>query len=415
MIRAPRLQLKYDGKPLDEALADLSLKTGLPFILDPKSNKNSKQPITLDTGDVPYWEAVEKFLTVAGLVEVIEAPKPGQQNQVYNQWNGNIQFNMVRNGPVPAADKRIRLIETKSPLPAAVDSIVRIKVLPTDAPGSAVTKGSNEISFVLNVTPAPSLTWQGCLGVDVRKAIDERGLSLAQSHLRGTGAIATGDEEAFANLVFAPQGAMVMKQVIVNGGGQIWLGDDGAMQGQNPGNPRHVTVTLLGKEARSKTLKELHGMVTAQVLTPPQALLTIENIHKTTSKDKVENGDHRIQIAEKSTDKAGFVRLRFRLETPVSNDVGNQFGWGLNRGGIVGDFAFSEQPTIVFEDAGGKTIKNVSLNIVEQSFNGKTQSSEYVAVVHTRGNGAETVKMMLTGRKSVCLEVPFVLKNIPLP
>ncbi len=404
LIRAPKLRLKYDNMPLDQALADLSQKSGLPLILDPKAVKNPKQPVTLDSGDVPYWEAIEKFLAAAGIAEVVEAPKPPQPENMYGR---NVRWSVPRSGQAPAPDKRIHLIETKSALPASTDTILRIKVLPKEAAGSGITKGSNEINFLLDVTPAPSLAWRGCLSVDVRKAIDERGVNLAQSYIRGTGTA----EQAMANGgIWMQNGMMFQQQVIINGNAQIFF-DDGSMPAANFGNPRHVPVTLLGKESGSKVLKELHGVITAQVLTAPQPILTIDNIHKATSKDKVENGEYRLQMSEKSMDKAGYVQLRFQLEMPVHNNnlgIVQPFGW-------PNDLQGSEQPTITFQDSNGKPIKNVSLNIFEQSFNGTTQSSQYVAVVPAQGKEGELVKLVLMGRQTVSIEVPFILKNVPLP
>src|SRR5262249_11454573 len=78
ILRAPNLRLQYENKPLDEVVADLSKKTGLAFVVDPKV-ANAKRPITIDTGEVAFWEAVEKVLVAGGLVESFEAAPTAAQ------------------------------------------------------------------------------------------------------------------------------------------------------------------------------------------------------------------------------------------------------------------------------------------------------------------------------------------------
>jgi hypothetical protein len=403
LIRAPKLRLKYEARPLDEALADLSQKSGLPFVLDAKANKNPKMSITLDTGDVPYWEAIEKFLSAAGLVEVVEQPAPPQPNQ-------NMVYRQRQQKP---PDQRIRLVESKVAAPVSTASIVRVKLLPREAPGNSVTKGSNEINFVLDVTSAPTLSWQGCLSVDIRKAVDDRGVALAQSYLRRSG---TSPEEMLYAQNFQGQ-AFINGRIFIQGnvnGRQVFFADDGSMINPNRPDPKHVPVTLLGRESGSKMLKELQGVITGQVQTAPQALATIANIRKAAGKDKVENGEYHLEVVDRTTDKSGYVHLRFRLQMPMQVDA-NDIQFGGQFGGLIVDQVNGNgQANIVFEYANGKAIKNSALNVLEQSFNGEVQITEYLAVVPT-DKSEEPVKLVVSGRKSEFIEVPFVLKNVPLP
>jgi RNA polymerase sigma factor (sigma-70 family) len=72
ILRPKRVHLVYKDTPLHEALGDFQKKSGYRLTLhDPngKLDELAKRPITLDTGDVTFWEALELFCKAAGLVE----------------------------------------------------------------------------------------------------------------------------------------------------------------------------------------------------------------------------------------------------------------------------------------------------------------------------------------------------------
>jgi hypothetical protein len=417
ILRAPNLRLQYENKPLDEVVADLSKKTGLAFVVDPKV-ANAKRPITIDTGEVAFWEAVEKVLAAGALVETFEAaPTATQAVESFTRGGGRqIQVwggkRRVYSGLQPAApvNTQIKLVECKSPVSAATGTLVRVKALPQGSPGNVATKGSNEVTIMLDVNPAPALTFLGIVGVDIRRAIDERSVALVQSHL--------GNPAGASNSIWQ-DGMPINVQFQGQGQVMIWTADS-AMVEEPTTNARHVPVTLLLKDNQSRKLKELAGVVTVQALTPPQALITVENLLTAATKEEIRNGAYRLQIIERNADKGGYVQLRFKLETPAVNDV---TAFPVRFNGRVQPFiqidngyVANGQTNLTLVDGNGKAITNHSLNVMEQTFNGNTQITDYMLVVPTRGaKSGELVKLTLTGRKSVFAEVPFVLKDLPLP
>lgn len=408
LLQAPKLRLRYQNSSLDEVVADLAQKTGIPYMLDPKVNKNGRKPITLDTGDVPFWEAIEKVLAGAGLVETYTQPAQANAIQQPQVWSGRaVRYGRGGRAQQPAQKIQIHLIDCDIPLASAANTLIRVKVLPKDAPGSVLTKGSNEIQFVLDVTPAPSLTWLGTVNVDIRKAIDDRGASLTQSHLRGSPNMIA--ENGYANTI--------QNGIVFQGGGQLIVNGD-ITWGEYPqaavtGNWRHLPISLLGAQSPSKSLRQLEGVVTAQVLTPAQTLLAIENIITASAKTTVENGEHRLEVLEHSVDKNGSIKVKFRVVSPASGQemlfqqlaIGNGLQFDSVSPGPT-------PPVIAFQDASGKKL-NVSLSLIEQNFNGENQTSDYQAVVPARGQSV--IKLVMTGRKSAMVKVPFALKDVPLP
>lgn len=413
LLLAPKLRLQFEKTPLQDAIADLAKKTGIKFQLDPKATKDPKQPLTLDTGDVAYWEAVEKFLAATGLTEVAPpAPANVQGNQYYE-----LQPRQFRGGglgrarpPQQAVDTVVKLVESKSSLSAATSTLIRVKALPKEAVGSGVVKGSNQLILHLEVTPAPALLWQGVVNVDVRKVVDDRGVLLAQSHthnpLDGTNNIVWMD-----GIQIIQQG---QAQIIIQGGQgnvQIWNTGEVPMQPNAP-NPRHVPIALLAKDSNSKVLKEVEGTITAEVLTGPEPIVTLDNILKAATKVAVQKGEYQIEVVDRS-ETTNQVRLRFRVRLPVRNDFIAFQGRGARLAQADG-VGFGGQTQIQLQDASGKLLNTPAMQLMEQSFDGMTQTSLYSLTISKKAN-PEPAKLAVIGRRLATVEVPFALKNVPLP
>jgi hypothetical protein len=418
LLLAPKLHLKYDKTPLQEAVADLARKTGLKYQLDPKSAKDPKQPINLDTGEVPYWEAIERFLVATGLTEVAPPAPANNQGQLYydlqpRQFRGGLR----RGGggsqpPQPQVETAIKLIDAKTTLSAATATLIRVKALPTDAVGSGVVKGSNHLMLQLEVTPAPALTWQGVVNVDVRKVVDERGVALVQSHTHNP----LGGAE---NTIWMDGGIQIIQQgqaqIIIQGGGgnvQIWNTGDVPNQ-PSATNPRHVPVALLARDSTTKVLKELEGVITAEVLTPPQPVVTLDNLLKVKSKDMAQKGDYQLEVVDR-TETGDQIRLRVRVRMPVRNDF-LAFNGRAVRFAPANDWSYQPgQNQVQLQDASGKPISNVSMQLMEQSFDGITQTSLYSFTISRKAN-PEPAQFVVVGRRVATVEIPFALKNVPLP
>src|SRR5207247_422067 len=74
LLKPRTVRLSYKDTPVAEAVADFAQKTGFQVqILDAERAKITRK-ITLDTGDVPFWQAYQRLCEAAGLVE--RPPQP---------------------------------------------------------------------------------------------------------------------------------------------------------------------------------------------------------------------------------------------------------------------------------------------------------------------------------------------------
>jgi RNA polymerase sigma factor (sigma-70 family) len=76
-VLAPkRVHLVYKDTPLAKAVADFKKKSGYDLALSDPQGKLKARTVTLDTGEVTFWQALDQFCKKAGLIEV-DPPRPG--------------------------------------------------------------------------------------------------------------------------------------------------------------------------------------------------------------------------------------------------------------------------------------------------------------------------------------------------
>src|SRR5262249_54371427 len=76
-LKATKLRLRYKDAPVSEVLADLRKKSG--YSIEVEGVKDlGRRKVTLETGEVTFWEGFDQFCDKAGLVEKdLLKEKPG--------------------------------------------------------------------------------------------------------------------------------------------------------------------------------------------------------------------------------------------------------------------------------------------------------------------------------------------------
>jgi RNA polymerase sigma factor (sigma-70 family) len=136
VLAAKRVRLNYRDTPLAEAVADFKAKSGYDIVLtDPAALKDRR--VTLNTGDVTFWQAVSRFCEAAGLTEAPSAgpgPAAGAGGGFGGGGAGGGRGGLG-GGPVVGASPfavpgRVALVEGKrSVLPTDDGTAVRVRAL----------------------------------------------------------------------------------------------------------------------------------------------------------------------------------------------------------------------------------------------------------------------------------------------
>jgi hypothetical protein len=422
-----RIRLNFQDTPITDAVAELAKKTGFAIQFEGDRTRLANRKITLDTGEIPFWDALDQFCRNAGLVE--RGPVPPKNNQaaannevLQNQiiFQNQRRMLMARRGlnsPVPnSADAgRIVLVEGKpDSLPHWYAGAVRIRALPPSSPGAGQIKTQEETYITLEIAPQPKMAWQGILDVRIDKAVDQAGQSLSYV------LPASGPGNEFAQ----EMNAMGINAAWMMNGNVIVMNEDGSPvdmtshQRQMP-----VRFKLAGKP--SQVLKEIHGTVAAQVLTPHQPLITVENILK--AQDRTVKGPERsyLKVLEVSRLDHGQIKLRIEVRPPPMGMNGlPMFGGGgrvfVQRfNGKMAVMAMQDVDnngvqSLTLQDAKGQNFQLVNIDETPAP-NGNNGNQEYHLVFQSRPGLGEATKLAFSGRRMVTIEIPFTLKDVPLP
>lgn len=86
-LAAPRLALDYQNLPLGVAFNDFRHRSGLPLMLEVRQLADPFRRVTLRTGELPVWEALDAFCRAAGLREQfrpdVDIPRMPKTNRPY--------------------------------------------------------------------------------------------------------------------------------------------------------------------------------------------------------------------------------------------------------------------------------------------------------------------------------------------
>jgi hypothetical protein len=357
-------------------------------------------------------------------------------------------------------------------LPTDDTSAVRVRAMAKADVFGAAPEG--EILLGLEVAPEPKLQWQYLQSVRIDKAVDDQGQTLSQVVPMnpvppggiGFGGGAPGAPGAGgAAPAIMPPGRPVAVPAIWWGGGV----------GQG------VAVHLKKGEKAAKSLKELKGVVTAQVLTEARPMITADNLAKAAGKTFKGTDGGFIKVTDVKTQE-GQTTLEFEFEQPAGvmpdqprmNQMPPPFGGPVPGGPVriqpapLPAVPPPAPPGAPAPAAGGgqagqavaqpAQVAQVKVQIQARPaiappggaigapmfngpFNGLTVQDEkgnalpiqirqsmfrgpgaggmnifaYTVVCVPQKDQGQPAKIVFSGRKSVSVEAPFTLKEVPLP
>jgi hypothetical protein len=283
------------------------------------------------------------------------------------------------------------LIDGKpSALPGSRSRAVRVLALPPSFSGHRVTLGNGEVEFCLDVTPQPGLNWQDAPAVRVTRLIDDEGRT------GGAGSPAPRSDPL----------------VPIGNGPRLAPLDCSACPPrpvQFP-NPRVVRVPLRVATPSAKSLRVLEGCVIGEVLVPGQTLATITN--PSASIDQPATGPNGLRVVV-----LGIETVGERVQVKVRSTVPSPWLARLrqNNGAMWPEPPRAEGMTNQWKafDAADRPIPSSTSDLLDVRDDGETLTTVY-QVNYPRDRGGPT-RLCVVGPRTVVVEVPFRMENIPLP
>jgi hypothetical protein len=460
LLAPTRVHLVYKDTPLADALADFNKKTGYQIVLKDPQNTTNGRLVTLDTGAVTFWEALDKFCDAAqladesstgvmiGVVPIrggggpIRRPLPVQPAQPVPQpalppppnakpvqpKEVEVKPALPPQGARPAVRQAQQAVQFQAQPPVQVQVQVQVQIqpggpalpangpivnppggmitlidgqasMPTDASHSVRVRAldpnqflinqqrEREILLLLQVTPEPKLHWQGFSGVRISRAVDDNGQNLS---------VLATELEADQ---FNPN---VPRRIRGNPVRTLSLDNT-------------VPIRLKAGAQASKTIKELQGILSVQVLTEAQPIIMVDKVLDASGKTFKGGEAGVLRVLEVKKQPEGLVEVRFELDTPRDVVVTAETRPGVATTPVRPLPSGTAIPASAFTlvDDKGEVLSLVSSNTTNRPTPRGVPSVEYRLVF--RASKVDPARLVLLGQHRVTLAVPFTLKDVAVP
>jgi hypothetical protein len=257
-----------------------------------------------------------------------------------------------------------------------------------------------ETPLTVEVSPEPALDMQNLLSVRVDKVLDENGNELK------TPAPYISEPANYGGMAWAP----------------VWTNSaDYNPAGQDLS--KRVSLRLHLPEGIKK-LKEIRGSVAAEVLTPHQPLITVDDILHAADKKVAGADGGSVNVLDIKRDDKGQIVLRVVVEKAQTPQTAFALGMGMIAfpgGGIMGGGRPVVEPA---PDAGVNAVagilslvdeKNQAFKLIaaeDQARDGQT--NEYRLTFQPPSGAPKPAKLVYSGPRQTSIDVPFVLKDVPV-
>lgn len=407
LLEPRRVHLVFKDTPIATAVADISRKTGYHLQVQRNSTLPPNRTVTLDTGEVSFWEALEQFCAKAGVAEqnrvapLHSRPTPSDADRVIREQELRILLReealLGINNPnwVPSA-LNLTLVPGKAPaLPTSYSGAVRIQALTPELCVFPTAKSPDRVQVVLEVAPEPKLDWKKVVDIHIERAVDDHGQTLER----------------------LTQAAKPLAEHDLDMRAQMMLSGRSSNQELFSRSLRQIPVALKAGPNYPKSLRELKGTISALVLTPPEPLLTIDDVLKARGQTVRAKDGSDIKVVEARRDSQLHLQVelpgwfgRWGNEQVVNHRVrmGRMLVNTVDTGHAVGAMSWAAH------DAHGARL---SLNRMETRFSQRDSElvQENFLTFYAPRSQEGPFKLVLTGQRLVILEVPFTLKDIPVP
>jgi hypothetical protein len=329
---------------------------------------------------------------------------------------------------IPVQPGQITLVPGKaSTARADTSSSIRVRLADRTRPMGPGTE--KEIGLMLEVSAEPKIRFQQVTGVQIDKAIDNNDQKLSQSEVAAPGA--TG--------IAGPGGRAVILPAVPPGGGGMPMWNLSSSNGLS----HYLSVRLKKGDKDSKSLKELSGTISAQVLGEAEQMIVADSLMKSAGKTFKGKSAGEITIKAVTRQPDDSIQITFEFDPPA-----NVFPETQTEGGPPVNVAPAVPAPAALRVVGGRGrvaggaiimpgVRSVPYGLTLVDDKGKVLPAaiypnyrvravlapgiapgvikmEYIAVYKPTKEDPEPAKLIFTGRRQITESVPFSLKDIEL-
>jgi hypothetical protein len=390
-------------------VADLSRRTGIPVSLYGDPVALGRRTVTLAAQKVTPWQALRLFCAQSGLHESDyrspsspPVPLSGEEIGVAKEGTLVLGQTLVRRGQlsavtVQAPALQVDLMDGRVPeLAAHFAGSVRVRA----APVGLQQASSGTYTLFLLVSGEPRLALEGPTDLRIERAEDDSGRSM------GSHAIWPPPNEDHDDW---PRGGRVPAIVTNRRRGPVAVGLE------------------IGTGVTPKRLQELAGVVTLSTF-PAEPVVTLSKPGEAEGR-LVQSGNVAFTLKTFLRHTDGDVRITAevrmpygnRLDSPVAGLIGMP---GRGRGAWAGQQLFVEEARVTGDpdyqglrilDAAGRRFEAVAGETAITGLFPQWYTVRITALLRPPSPEVEAAKLTFAIRRPVTIDVPFVLRDVPLP
>jgi hypothetical protein len=391
--------------PVVDALADFAKETGVSIKTVGNQQPLTGKSVNLDIDAKSFWEALDQLCHQTGLIEVSlvsgqngRGPTPTVAEIGQTMMARRMRDEMGILTDVQRGSPNEITLVAKDPLdlPTFYSGAVRVRAVPAQLFGMERPLADGP-RVLLDVAPQPHLAWRGVLEVRVGQAIDDQGQALAQSlpTVRSAPDPTSARNVGFTDFARYPQLNGLVSQ--------------------------RIAIDLKAGEQPTTSLSRLEGIVIAQMQTPFEPIIAVEPILQAPGRTFKTRDGLTLKIIDVHRETQDRVRIEVGLQDPTATRVAFAGRRALpgNRILLGNGQAIMETPTpspwTSFSLLDGKghryALRGVE-NRLQGQINGISQESS-MTYVRNPGEG-EPAKFVFSGQRTVIVEIPFKLKDVPV-
>lgn len=388
LLQPSRLKLHFKDIFLHDALREWHKHTGVPALLSDHLAKGN--PRVTWKSEEPFWRAWSDFCDKAGLTEAIDVPTHLRSLKVEP---GRVFLHLA------AEDARLKLGQdlgvlhllerVEQPIAADLSRSIRFRGILCPArrfeDRRKIALLQDQVFLLLEICPEPAVPWSVLENTRIDRVLDgdNRSLSLPKPNPSSTRPGLTRKEETAARIDLSRK------------------------------LHTEVQAILLPRSPAEKPFREIQGSVSARLITRPTKFV-VNNVLKSAGQSR-HAGDAALHLIEAEVQDDGDLFVRVHLEN-FKALVQDHPGPRLirPRPGFVAERGPADLAADAFElrDAAGRLL---SCAEVRQKALDHENAVELQFTFRGSGNEAQPLTLSFAAYRAVSVEVPFTLRDLPLP
>jgi hypothetical protein len=420
VLRPTLIGLDLAEIAVPDALAQLSKQSGYRIEFVGDRAELAKRKVTLKTGEVPFWEAFDQLCLKADLTHVSPDQAKGVVGMPAAAPGGlpGARGIGAQDTPWPLPPHTLVVIAGRPPrYPTQYAGALRLRLLPRSAaPVSEIAPvPPGQAAVILEIYPEPKLGGYDLLDVQVVKALDNKNQPLSHVHVPAPAPIVHEQRQ----VIVQNGNQLVVQQVVVP------RGPRGIETAALDRGPRQVPIFLKLPEEPGDLLSRFEATVAAQVRSPLQPLIQIEDLHA--SLGKVVHGPGgtwlQLQLFQTLGNPATDVLIQLQLHSPHIDMLAinanlpaqllpNQQGPPLNA--LRAGTASATGGGILLFDAEGTPFRTVSVQTTQMTVGPNGTTCHCRLTFRAPRAGMKPARLVYASSRVVPIELPVAFSNIPL-